>query len=198
MSLIIGLTGGIASGKSTISNMLKEKGIPVIDADVEARLAVEIGEPAYEEIVSYFGREILNEDHTIDRAKLGAIIFNNEEKRLKLNSIVHPAVRKHMTEKKEREIEKGSNIIVLDIPLLFESKLTYMVDKVLLVYVSEEVQLQRLMNRNQLTEDEATARVLSQMPLKDKLQLADAVIDNNGTIQQSEDQLNHILSKWNN
>jgi len=198
MSLIIGLTGGIASGKSTISNMLKEKGIPVIDADVEARLAVEIGEPAYEEIVSYFGTEILNKDHTIDRAKLGTIIFNNEEKRLKLNSIVHPAVRKRMNEKKEREIEKGSNNIVLDIPLLFESQLTYMVDKVLLVYVSEEVQLQRLMNRNQLTEEEANARILSQMPLKDKLQLADAVIDNNGTIQQSEEQLNHILFKWNN
>lgn len=195
MALVIGLTGGIASGKSTVSNLLIEKRIPVIDADLEARAAVNIGETAYHEIVSYFGEDILQEDRTLDRAKLGEIIFNNKEKRLKLNSIVHPAVRKRMLEKKEEAINNGASLVVMDIPLLFESELTYMVDKVLLVYVDEDTQLERLMARNQLSEEEARARILSQMPLKDKIKLADVIIDNNGPIEETEAQLNAILDK---
>ena len=126
MSLVIGLTGGIASGKSTVSEMLKEKGITVIDADLESRLAVEPGEEAYNKIVEYFGQEILLEDGSINRAKLGEIIFNNEEQRLALNQIVHPAVRKRMERKKLDAIERNEALIVLDIPLFFESQLTRM------------------------------------------------------------------------
>ena len=107
MPLVVGLTGGIASGKSTVSNMLKEMGITVIDADVEARLAVEPGEPAYEKIVACFGKEILLEDGSINRAKLGAIVFSDEEKRLQLNRIVHPEVRKRMIDKRDRAIRGG-------------------------------------------------------------------------------------------
>ncbi|MDE3839870.1 dephospho-CoA kinase [Bacillus methanolicus] len=196
MALVVGLTGGIASGKSTVSNMIKNLGITVIDADVEARLAVEKGKKAYHEIVSHFGPEILQSDGTIDRAKLGSIVFHNSEKRMLLNTIVHPAVREQMLSKKIDAEARGEKMIVMDIPLLFESELTNMVDKTLLVYVDEEIQLKRLMERNHFTEQEAKARINSQMPLKEKISLADAVIDNNGTIEETRKQLMRILSEW--
>jgi dephospho-CoA kinase len=196
MSLIIGLTGGIASGKSTVSKMLKDLSIPVIDADQEARLAVEKGEEAYSAIVDYFGKEIIKEDESIDRAKLGEIVFRNEEKRSVLNRIVHPAVREKMLQKKERYKEEGHSYIVLDIPLLFESQLTSMVDKVIVVYVDEAIQLERLKKRNEFSDAEAQARITSQMPLTEKLKLADAIINNNGTVEETRKQLDFILQKW--
>lgn len=196
MALVIGLTGGIASGKSTVAEMIKAKGYTVIDADVEARLAVEVNEPAYNEIVASFGEEILQVDGTIDRGKLGAIIFHDQEKRLKLNQIVHPDVRRRMNEKKEAALQNGEALIVLDIPLLFESKLTNMVEKILLVYVDEATQLARLMHRNDLTKEDALVRINSQMPLKEKRVLADEVINNNGTIAETKEQLEAILTKW--
>ena len=171
MALIIGLTGGIASGKSTIANMLKNEGITVIDADVESRLAVEQGEEAYDHIVNHFGKSILLEDGSINRAKLGEIIFNNKEERMKLNEIVHPAVRKRMLQKKKAAENNGEAIIVMDIPLLFESKFTELVDKTLLVFVDEDIQLQRLMERNHYSKQEALARIHSQMPLAEKKSL---------------------------
>jgi dephospho-CoA kinase len=195
MSLIIGLTGGIASGKSTVSNMLKEMKITVIDADIEARLAVKKGEPAHFRILQEFGSNLILPDGEIDRQKLGSIIFNDEQKRQLLNEIVHPEVRKRMLEKKETAIQNGEKIVILDIPLLFESKLTYMVEKIILVYVDENIQLQRLMNRNELTYDEATARIKSQLPLSEKLALADEVINNNGTIPETKAQLEKILQR---
>ena len=197
MSLVIGLTGGIASGKSTVSAMFTDMGITVIDADIEARLAVEPGEEAYNEIVSHFGHDILEEDTTINRPKLGEIIFNNEEKRLLLNSIVHPAVRERMAKKREKAEAADEKAVVLDIPLLFESKLTGLVEKIIVVYVDEQTQLERLMKRNGFSEEEASSRIRSQMPLKDKVGLADAVIDNSGSIEQSKQQLMNILSEWN-
>ncbi len=196
MALTIGLTGGIASGKSTVSQMFKEAGIVVIDADVIARKVVEVGEEAYEQIVQSFGKDILLADETIDRQKLGSIVFFNEDKRLLLNSIVHPAVRKQMLKEKEEHLSNGEEIVILDIPLLFESKLTALVDRTLLVYVDYETQLARLMNRNNLSMGEAEARIQSQMPLKDKIQLADAIIDNNGTIGATKDQLHEICKEW--
>lgn len=197
MSLTVGLTGGIASGKSTVSSLLIEKGYTVIDADIEARLAVEKGEEAYQEIVRHFGERVLLKDGSIDRAELGSIIFHDEKERKALNSIVHPAVRKRMKAKKEQAISRNEQMIILDIPLLFESKLQYMCDKTLLVYADEGIQLQRLMQRNQLSEKEAMARIHSQMPLREKKALADAVIDNNGRIEETEKQLWDILRKWN-
>lgn len=196
MALIIGLTGGIASGKSMVSKMMKDLGITIIDADIEARLAVEQGEEAYKQIIQHFGKSILLNDGSINRPKLGEIIFNNEEERLALNNIVHPAVRKRMNEKKANAISKGETIIVMDIPLLFESNLTYMVDKILLVYVDEAIQLQRLMMRNNYSQEEAIVRIKSQMPLIEKKKKADTVIDNNGTIQETQRQLNQILYQW--
>lgn len=193
MTVIIGLTGGIASGKSTVSAMFKERAFTVIDADIEAKRAVEKGEPAYNEIVSHFGEEILLEDGEINRQKLGSFVFYNDEERMKLNSIVHPAVRQRMTEQKDRAIAKGESLIVLDIPLLFESKLTYMVDYTVLVYVNREKQLQRLMERNGFDKEEANARIRSQMLLDEKVKLADFLIDNNGDLENTEKQLDELL-----
>lgn len=196
MSLVIGLTGGIASGKSTVSRMFAELGITVIDADAEARHAVEIGEKAYKEIISYFGSSIAGENGEINRQKLGAIIFNDEEKRSLLNSIVHPAVRERMAEKRLEAEKAGEKLIVMDIPLLFESKLMGLVEKIIVVYVDGDTQLARLRTRNGFTEAEALSRINSQMPLKEKVKLADAVIDNSGTVEQTRQQLLGILTDW--
>jgi dephospho-CoA kinase len=196
MSLVIGLTGGIASGKSTVSNLFKEMAITVVDADVEARLAVMKGETAYFKIIEEFGREVLLENEEIDRQRLGSIIFHQAEKRQILNGITHPEVRKRMMDQVEIAKKNGEEVVVLDIPLLFESKLTYMVDKTILVYVDDEIQLQRLIERNNLSVEDARARIRSQMPLSDKLKLADAVIDNNGSITDSKKQLNEILTRF--
>jgi dephospho-CoA kinase len=196
MSLVIGLTGGIASGKSTVSNMLKEMNITVIDADVEARLAVEKGEPAYQKIIAEFGDDIVFPGGDIDRQKLGSIIFHNAEKRQLLNSIVHPEVRKRMNDQVEAARLGGEQVIILDIPLLFESKLMYMVEKTILVYVDREIQLKRLMDRNDLSLEDAEARIKSQMPLSEKVALADAVINNNGTITETKKQVIEVLKGW--
>ncbi|QHC05036.1 MULTISPECIES: dephospho-CoA kinase [Anoxybacillaceae] len=197
MALTIGLTGGIASGKSTISHMLKEFGIPVVDADLIAREVVRVGEEAYKQIVKEFGSEILQENGEINRTKLGAIVFHHEEKRKRLNAIVHPAVRKKMLEQKEAFLRNGANAVVLDIPLLIESQLFHLVDKIIVVYVDEAIQLERLIKRNGLAKEDAVARIRAQMPLSDKKSYADAVIDNNGTIERTREQLLYILKMWN-
>ncbi|MED5078370.1 dephospho-CoA kinase [Geobacillus stearothermophilus] len=196
MAFTIGLTGGIASGKSTVSAMMRELGLPVIDADEAARAVVRPGEEAYRQIVAAFGPGILRADGEIDRAKLGAIVFNDEQQRKVLNAIVHPAVRKKMLAEKEAHIRSGAKTVVLDIPLLFESGLTHWVDKVLVVYVDDDIQLRRLMARNGFTEEEALARIRSQWPMAEKVKRADAVIDNNGTIEETRRQLLAILHQW--
>ncbi|KEZ51261.1 MULTISPECIES: dephospho-CoA kinase [Metabacillus] len=197
MTLSIGLTGGIASGKSTVSNMFKEANIPVIDADIIARQVVEQGAPAYRLIAEAFGSGILQEDGSIDREKLGSIIFQNANEREKLNSIVHPAVRKEMLRQKEEAEASGEAAVVLDIPLLFESKLTHLADVTLVVYVNPDVQLSRLMRRNGLSEEDAKWRIASQLPLNEKKDQADEVIDNNGTIEETKKQFHTLLEKWN-
>lgn len=196
MPLILGLTGGIASGKSTVANMLRDKNIPIVDADVVAREVVEIGTDTYNKLVDEFGKDILNDDKTLNRPKLGSIIFQDETKRQILNNIMHPSIRTSMKEKTQKYLEEGHEVVVMDIPLLFESKLTHLVDKTLLVYVTKETQLKRLMERNDLTEKEATDRIQSQMPLSEKVKLSHAVIDNTGSLTKTKQQLNDILTNW--
>lgn len=193
--IVIGLTGGIASGKSTVANILKEKGIPIVDADIIAREVVEKGSETLNKLVETFSPAILHNDGSLDRAALGSIIFHNEEKRQLLNSIMHPSIRKRMKEKTAQYLQEGYSVVVMDIPLLFESKLTHLVDKTIVVYVDEEVQLKRLMERNTLSKDEALARIHSQMPLKEKKNLADFVIDNNGSLNETTTQLQEIIQK---
>jgi len=196
LTLVIGLTGGIASGKSTVANMLIDKGITVIDADIIAKQAVEKGMPAYRQIIDEFGEDILLENGDIDRRKLGALVFTNEQKRLALNSIVHPAVREEMLKRRDESIANQETFVVLDIPLLFESKLESLVDKIIVVSVTKEIQLERLTKRNQLTVEEALSRIRSQMPLEEKVSRADNVIDNSGTLEETKQQLEEILSCW--
>ena len=197
MSLVIGLTGGIASGKSTVSNMFRELGIPVIDADLISREVVERGEKAYKDIVDTFGEGILQKNGSLDRKALGAIVFSDETKRKQLNSIVHPAVRERLISRRDALLEKGTRCVVLDIPLLFESGLADYADKTLVVYVDSATQLERLMERDQSSENDARQRINSQMALSQKLKLADAVIDNNGTKENTIKQLDALLRDWN-
>ncbi|WP_249870898.1 dephospho-CoA kinase [Oceanobacillus saliphilus] len=196
MSLSIGLTGSIGSGKSTVSLMFDDFNIPVVDADKIAREVVEPGENAYEQVVETFGKSILRKDGTLDRPALGAIIFADESKRKLINSIVHPAIRKKMLYLRDKHLKSGAKCVVLDIPLLFESGLTDYVDRTIVVYVDEAVQLNRLMSRDNYTEDEATQRIQSQMSMKEKVKLADAVIDNNGTKADSYEQVEKLLKDW--
>ncbi|WP_163970194.1 dephospho-CoA kinase [Oceanobacillus halotolerans] len=196
MTLVIGLTGSIASGKSTVSLMFDDYNIPVIDADKISREVVTPGEKAYNEIVQTFGKEILRDDLTIDRKKLGEIVFSDEGKRNQLNQIVHPEVRKKMIQRRDAFVNASVNAVVLDIPLLFESKLTSFADKIIVVAVDEKVQLQRLMERDNYTKEEAKMRIQSQMPVAEKAKMADAVINNNGTKAETYAQLEALLKDW--
>lgn len=194
--MIIGLTGSIASGKSTVANMLKELNIPIVDADLVARQVVEPGMPTLKKIEEVFGKEVITEEGTLDRPKLGSIIFHDQSKREALNEIIHPAIRQEMLRQRDEHIANGAKTVIMDIPLLFESKLQHFVEKILVVTVSEETQLKRLMGRNELSEEEALARIKSQLPLSLKEKEADAVIDNNNSIEQTKEQLNTILKQW--
>ena len=194
--LTIGLTGGIASGKSTVAAMFRDLHIPVIDADEIAHRVTAIDGEAYQSIVETFGSDILDSNGAIDRRKLGAIVFHDEQKRKQLNAIVHPLVRKHMLQQKEQYARRGEKSVVLDIPLLFESKLEHLVDRILVVYVDEQTQLRRLCERNGFSVEEARARMKAQMPLGEKRKKADAVIDNNGTIEETKRQLYACLMHW--
>ncbi|MCM3547480.1 dephospho-CoA kinase [Niallia circulans] len=191
----IGLTGGIASGKSLVATYLEKQGIPVVDADKLARQVVEPGEPALAQIVATFGQNVLQTDGTLDRKQLGAIIFGDEQRREQLNQIVHPAVRQLMKKQAELYEQRGYTRVVLDIPLLYESNLFHMVNQVWLVYVDEATQLRRLIERDGLTETEANQRIAAQMPLTAKKAQADVLIDNNGTKENTYRQVDNALAK---
>lgn len=194
--MIIGLTGSIASGKSTVSEMLKTLGYPIVDADLVARLVVEPGSETLSQIAQAFGPEVIKEDGTMDRAKVGQIIFNDPASRKILNDIIHPAIRQEMLRQREEFIMQGFKTIIMDIPLLFESRLQHFVDKILVVSVTEENQFDRLVKRNGFTEQEARARISSQLPMSVKEDGADAVIYNNGTLEETKAQLTRILENW--
>lgn len=195
--MIIGLTGSIASGKSTVSTMLEERGFPIVDADKIARLVVEPGTSVIKEIEETFGEEVILEDGSLNREKLGALVFGNAQNREKLNAIIHPAIRTEMLRQKDEHLANGEKTIIMDIPLLFESRLQAFVEKIIVVTVTPEIQKQRLIERNGLTEQEAMDRIQSQMPLEIKEAGADGVLNNSGTIKETEAQLINLLKKWN-
>ncbi len=170
--------------------------IPVVDADLIAREVVEPGEQAYDKIIDTFGAAILQKDKTLDRQALGAIVFQDEEKRKQLNGIIHPAIREEMIRQRDAYVQSGAPCVVMDIPLLYESKLTHFVDKVIVVSVDPDIQLKRIVARDKSTELEAKQRIQSQIPVSEKVAMADAVIDNNGSRASSYEQLDAILSKW--
>ena len=190
----IGLTGGIASGKSTVLTYFKVKGIPYIDADIVAREVVEPGTKGLRAIVDTFGSHVLQDDGTLNREALGAIVFHNEEKRQLLNSCLKTHIRNRIMELTSQYEEGNTPILIYDIPLLIEGAWYTMMDEVWLVYVNETTQIERLMNRNGYTREDAIARINSQMRFDDKRAYADVIIDNNGTPHDLTVQLNII---WN-
>lgn len=167
MPKVIGLTGGIATGKSTVSKLLSEYGFKIVDADIASRKAVEKGSNGLRQIKSTFGDEAITNDGEMNRQYIGELVFNHPEKRLELNAIVHPIVRKIMEQEKQQYLQQGYDVI-MDIPLLFENDLQDTVDEVWLVYTSESVQIERLMDRNNLDLDQAKARVHSQISIDKK------------------------------
>jgi dephospho-CoA kinase len=195
--MIVGLTGGIASGKSTVSNMFRKLGAVIIDADVVARQVVEIGTSGLQEIVDAFGSGILCQDGTLDRAKLGSIVFRDESARLRLNKIVHPRVREQF-EIQTREFLQAHphGVVIHDIPLLYENGLEKTVESVIVVYVSDETQVQRLMSRNSFSREEAERRIAAQMPLSEKVKRADFVVDNEGSLEHTKAQVEKIWNIW--
>jgi len=186
---VIGLTGGIASGKSTVSYILKSLGAIVIDADKVARKVVEPGQPAWQDIVKEFGEEVLNEDMTINREALGKLVFNDQSSLAKLNSITHPRVIEYFEQELTRLAEESPEaVVVLDVPLLFESGMHRLADEIWVVWADEAVQLERLMEREGFTCEEAWQRIRAQMPLEEKARRADRVINNSGSLDETVEQ----------
>jgi len=176
---IIGLTGGIATGKSAVSTMLSKKGFQVIDADAIVHQLQALGSPLLNKMAKAFGTTILNQDGSLNRAKLGSLVFDDKKKRALLDSLVHPAVRAEF----ERQIQVAKvDILFLDVPLLFEAGFDDLADVTLVVTTSTQKQLERLVNRDGLSESEAKARIEAQMSVAEKAKLADFVIDNNGDL----------------
>lgn len=184
--MIVGLTGGIATGKSLVSNELKRLGAHIIDADIVAREIVEPGKPAYGEIVREFGSSILKEDGTLDRKGLGRIVFSDREALNKLNSITHPRIKERIAQE-ALEIEKRYEdpVIVVDIALLIELGMHTGMSSVIVVYSPEDEQIRRMLQRDGLTEQDARNRLKAQMPIKEKLKYADHIIENTGTVESA-------------
>jgi len=186
MTKILGLTGGIASGKSTVSKYFASLNIPIVDADLVAREVMRAGSPAVKDIREEFGEEVLLENGEINREYLGELVFTYPEKRKQLNEIVQGRIRTEIADQTKALLEKNPPLIILDIPLLYEETYETEVDEVMVVYVDADVQKERLLKRNtDLTEEDALNRILSQIPLAEKAKLADVLIDNNGTIEQT-------------
>ena len=188
----IGLTGGIGTGKSTVASMLKEMGIPVINSDEVAREVTEPGSEGYKKVVEALGREILNSDGTINRKKLGSIVFSDESKRRILEEILHPLILKRIRAKLDELKKAGCEFVVLEVPLLFEKGLDRNMDFNVVVYTDEKTQLERLTKRDGLTLKEALSRIRSQMPLSEKVKRADFVIDNSGNLSHTKRQVEEM------
>lgn len=183
---IIGLTGGIASGKSSVAALLERLGAAVIDADQLAREVVQPGEEALAAIAARFGRGVLNPDGTLNRAALGEVVFADPQARRTLEGITHPAIRRRAEEKLARLREAGTRTAFYVAPLLFEAGITDRVHEVWVVYLDRETQLERLMARDDLSREGAEARIASQMPMEEKKRLGKVVIDNRGSRQELE------------
>lgn len=194
---IVGLTGGIATGKSAVSRLLRELGAVVIDADAASRKVVETGSPGLEQVVQAFGDKILLPDGALDRKALGKIIFGDADARRRLDSILHPLIFREMEQELSAVLREGASVVVLDIPLLFETGLFVdTIDESVVVYARPEVQLRRLMERDGLTEEEASQRIRAQMPVDLKAQRAEHVIDNSGPWEDTKRQVKDLWKEW--
>jgi dephospho-CoA kinase len=199
MTKIVGLTGGISSGKSTVARLLAKLGAVVIDADAIVRELQAPGSPVLAELADVFGSEIIDGTGALDRAALGAIVFRDAEKRARLGSILHPKVGAEMARRVALAREAAAELIVLDIPLLFEGReagtgtaAQMSFDATLLVYAPEELQVERQMKREGCDREESLRRIRAQLPIEEKKGLADFVIDNSGTPEETERQVHAV------
>ena len=193
MARIIGLTGGIASGKSTVARMLSELGAPVVDADAIARAVVLPGTPAFGEITARFGPSVIGDDGHLDRQALGAIVFGDPQARADLNRITHPRIAAASQQRIEEFARGGAELVFYEAALLVENRVHESLDALVVVSLPLEVQLRRLMERDELTLAQARARIDAQLALDAKIAVADHVIDNSGTL---EDTRNQVAGLW--
>lgn len=194
MGMVLGLTGGIATGKSTVVSVFRSLNFPIVDADIIAREIVEVGKPALKKVVAVFGSKILNREGALNRKKLGEIIFSDEKKRKKLNEVLSPflkeAILTEINDKKDQ-----APLVIVDIPLLYEGGYDVFVDKVAVVYVPEEIQLVRLMKRDNLSEEQAQLRIDSQLPIEEKKQKANIIFDNQNSILETKNNVQKWVTK---
>lgn len=198
-SKIIGITGGIGTGKSTVTDIIKSRGYTVIDADKIARQVVEKHMPAYRKIVEVFGAEILQSNGDLDRKALGNIVFNNEDERLNLNNIVHSHIFEYMKSLIEKNIHI-CDIIFLDIPLLFEEydkikEYGIIFDEIWLVYTDRKTQIERIIKRDKISEEDAISRIKSQIDIEEKKHKASEILDNSGTIEELGGHLDKLFKR---
>jgi len=193
--LLVGLTGGIATGKSTVSDILRRLGAEIIDADQLARDVVEPGEPAWTQIVEEFGPGVVNADRTLDRKKLGAIVFADPERRKRLEALTHPAIRERFLARLDELAAQGfAGIVVFDAPVMIESGNYKNMDRLVVVVTDEATQAARLRARDGTDDAEGRRKIASQMPLAEKAKLADHVIDNSGDREATVEQVRRLFA----
>ncbi|MGX7030978.1 dephospho-CoA kinase [Vagococcus zengguangii] len=195
MTFVLGLTGGISTGKSTVSQMFSAQQIPVIDADLIAREVVEPGTTGLKKITEVFGQTVLQADGSLHRKKLGELVFSSPEKLAQLNDILGLEIRQVILARIDAFKKLAVPLVVVDIPLLYESGYEAIMDAVMVVYVPQELQLDRLMKRDHLTPEQAQARLESQWPIDSKKERADILIDNSGSITETKNQVDNWLQK---
>jgi len=198
MALIVGLTGGIVVGKSTVASMFKDLGAKIVDADKLGHSVILPHRPAWKKITRLFGKGFLQNDLTIDRGKLGKIVFANQTLLKKLNEITHPEIIKlikkgiNFAKNKTHNQEK---ILIIDAALIYEANMDRLMDKIIIVYINEDEQVKRLAKRNNLSKEEALQRIKSQMSMKEKVKMADYVIDNSNSLNTTREQVEKIWQK---
>lgn len=192
---IIGLTGGYGSGKSTVADIFAENGCSVIDADELAHRAIEKGRPAWRKITGRFGKTILREDGSIDRKKLACIVFSEKQELKFLNSVIHPVVIREIKKEIAVAAKRGARVAVISAPLLIEAGVNKLCDKVVVIKIKKEVQLERCAKSKHETIAGIKKRIAAQMPPTEKLKYADCFIDNNGPLSKTEKQVVDILGK---
>jgi len=197
VGLIVGLTGGIVSGKSTVAKMFKDLGAKIVDVDKLGHKVILPSKPAWEKIIKLFGKDLLKEDLKIDRKKLGKIVFNDQKLLKKLNEITHPEIikliKKEINLVKNKTCKNGTEeILIIDGALIYEAKIDNLMDKIIVVYLDKGEQVKRLVKRNNMSVEEALKRIKSQILVKEKIRFADYVIDNSNSLDKTREQVEKI------
>lgn len=195
-AILFGLTGGIATGKTTVAKLLRDLGVAVICADSWAHVITEKGKPVAKKIIRTFGKEIVLENGEIDRAKLGNIVFVKTKARKILESLVHPEVKKQMLAEAKGFKKAGHTVIVLDVPLLFETGWDSICDQVICVYATQTQQIERMRSRNGIPAHQARLRLKAQMPMQEKCKRADIVLKNTKDVAHLKKQIQNLLQKF--